>query len=221
MQATIDVGDIIAEQSGYDPQDCYVYSGNDDTDFSSNQHQGLTLEDEEFVWECQQLLREGQFRHRHLLRGERGPRGDPRGDSRARFRRDGRRRGVSSSVGSRPGGTSAIRASSSSSLIHRQSRDPRMTTDVDLTERARAGDRQRLFQGGFPVVERPFEPAAAAMRERGSTSTQRSYSRRFRTWTSAVFSRGSVRSSTPRRSAARRRWSPCTPRPVRRDRRAG
>ncbi|ELY94461.1 DUF5778 family protein [Natrialba taiwanensis] len=61
MQATIDVGDIIAEHSGYDPQDCYVYSGNDDTDFSSNQHQGLTLEDEAFVWECQQLLREGSF----------------------------------------------------------------------------------------------------------------------------------------------------------------
>ncbi len=58
MQATIDVGDIIAEHSGYDPGDCYVYSGNDDPDFSSNQHQGLTLEDEEFVWECQQLLRE-------------------------------------------------------------------------------------------------------------------------------------------------------------------
>ena len=61
MQATIDVGDIIAEHAGYDPQDCYVYSGNDDTDFSSNQHQGLTLEGEEFVWECQQLLREGSF----------------------------------------------------------------------------------------------------------------------------------------------------------------
>ncbi|QCS41409.1 DUF5778 family protein [Natrinema versiforme] len=61
MQATIDVGDIIAEHSGYDPKDCYVYSGNDDPDFSSNQHQGLTLEDEEFVWECQQLLREGSF----------------------------------------------------------------------------------------------------------------------------------------------------------------
>ncbi|PCR91276.1 DUF5778 family protein [Natrinema ejinorense] len=61
MQATIDVGDIIAEHSGYDPGDCYVYSGNDDSDFSSNQHQGLTLEDEEFVWECQQLLREGSF----------------------------------------------------------------------------------------------------------------------------------------------------------------
>ena len=61
MQATIDVGDIIAEHSGQDPKDCYVYSGNDDTDFSSNQHQGLTLEDEEFVWECQQLLRQGTF----------------------------------------------------------------------------------------------------------------------------------------------------------------
>ncbi|NKE35830.1 hypothetical protein GWG54_08350 [Natronococcus sp. JC468] len=61
MQATIDVGEIIAEHSGYDPKDCYVYSGNDDPDFSSNQHQGLTLEDEEFVWECQQLLREGSF----------------------------------------------------------------------------------------------------------------------------------------------------------------
>ncbi|OIB58257.1 DUF5778 family protein [Natrialba sp. SSL1] len=61
MQATIDIGDIIAEHSGHDPQDCYVYSGNDDTDFSSNQHQGLTLDDEEFVWECQQLLRNGSF----------------------------------------------------------------------------------------------------------------------------------------------------------------
>lgn len=62
MQATIDVGEIVAEHSGYDPKDCYVYSGNDDPDFSSNQHQGLTLEDEEFVWECQQLLREGTFK---------------------------------------------------------------------------------------------------------------------------------------------------------------
>ncbi|ADB62113.1 hypothetical protein Htur_3249 [Haloterrigena turkmenica DSM 5511] len=61
MQATLDVGDIIAERSEYDPEDCYVYSGNDDPDFSSNQHQGLTLDDEEFVWECQQLLRDGSF----------------------------------------------------------------------------------------------------------------------------------------------------------------
>ncbi|UTF53987.1 DUF5778 family protein [Natronosalvus rutilus] len=61
MQATIDVGDVIAEHAGHDPKDCFVYSGNDDPNFSSNQHQGLTLEDEEFVWECQQLLRQGTF----------------------------------------------------------------------------------------------------------------------------------------------------------------
>ncbi|MFC6716582.1 Lrp/AsnC family transcriptional regulator [Natrialbaceae archaeon GCM10025810] len=42
-----------------------------------------------------------------------------------------------------------------------------MNADVDLalTERERAV--VNAFQGGFPVVERPFEPAAAAMRERG------------------------------------------------------
>ncbi|MFC6716583.1 DUF5778 family protein [Natrialbaceae archaeon GCM10025810] len=61
MQATIDVGDVIAEHAGHDPTDCYVYSGNDDPNFSSNQHQGLTLEGDEFVWECQQLLRNGTF----------------------------------------------------------------------------------------------------------------------------------------------------------------
>lgn len=61
MQATIDVGDVVAEHAGHDPRDCYVYSGNDDTDFASNQHQGLTLADDEFVWECQQLLRDGEF----------------------------------------------------------------------------------------------------------------------------------------------------------------
>ena len=61
MQATIDVGEIIAEHSGVDPKDTFVYSGNDDPEFASNQHQGLTLDDEEFVWECQQLLREGSF----------------------------------------------------------------------------------------------------------------------------------------------------------------
>ena len=61
MQATIDVGDVVAEHAGHDPRDCYVYSGNDSTEFASNQHQGLTLEGEEFVWECQQLLRNGTF----------------------------------------------------------------------------------------------------------------------------------------------------------------
>ncbi|EFW94018.1 hypothetical protein ZOD2009_02705 [Haladaptatus paucihalophilus DX253] len=60
-QASVDVGDIIAEHAGHDPRDTYVYSGSDDTNFASNQHQGLTLDDEEFVWECQQLLRDGTF----------------------------------------------------------------------------------------------------------------------------------------------------------------
>ncbi|ELZ22073.1 siroheme decarboxylase subunit beta [Natrinema limicola] len=40
-----------------------------------------------------------------------------------------------------------------------------MNTDVDLTARERAV--VNAFQGGFPVVERPFEPAAAAMRDNG------------------------------------------------------
>ncbi|WP_115865251.1 DUF5778 family protein [Halorussus litoreus] len=60
-QATVDVGEIIAEHAGHDPKDTFVYSGTDDSEFASNQHQGLTLDDESFVWECQQLLREGSF----------------------------------------------------------------------------------------------------------------------------------------------------------------
>ncbi|NEU56006.1 DUF5778 family protein [Halorussus sp. MSC15.2] len=60
-QATVDIGEIIAEHAGYDSKDTFVYSGTDDTDFASNQHQGLTLDDESFVWECQQLLRDGTF----------------------------------------------------------------------------------------------------------------------------------------------------------------
>lgn len=60
-QATVDVGDVIAEAAGHDPRDTYVYSGTDDPEFASNQHQGLTLDGDEFVWECQQLLRNGTF----------------------------------------------------------------------------------------------------------------------------------------------------------------
>jgi hypothetical protein len=60
-QATVEVGDLIAEYAGYEPEDTFVYSGTDDSEFASNQHQGLTLTDESFVWECQQLLREGSF----------------------------------------------------------------------------------------------------------------------------------------------------------------
>jgi hypothetical protein len=60
-QATVEVGDRIAAHAGFDPADTFVYSGTDDPEFASNQHQGRTLADESFVWECQQLLREGSF----------------------------------------------------------------------------------------------------------------------------------------------------------------
>ena len=60
-QATVEVGELIAEYAGYEPRDTFVYSGTDDSEFASNQHQGLTLDDESFVWECQQLLRDGSF----------------------------------------------------------------------------------------------------------------------------------------------------------------
>jgi hypothetical protein len=60
-QATVELGELIAEYAGVDPTETFVYSGTDDPEFSSNQHQGLTLDGEEFVWECQQLLREGSF----------------------------------------------------------------------------------------------------------------------------------------------------------------
>ena len=58
-QATIDVGEIIAEHAT--DEETYVYSGSDDPEYASNQHQGLTLDGDEFVWECQQLLREGTY----------------------------------------------------------------------------------------------------------------------------------------------------------------
>lgn len=58
-ELTVELNDIIAEHAG--KGETYIYAGNDNTDFSSNQFQGLTLDDEEFVWECQQLLREGTF----------------------------------------------------------------------------------------------------------------------------------------------------------------
>jgi hypothetical protein len=60
-QATVELGDLIATNDGYDPADTFVYSGTDDSEFASNQHQGLTLGDESFVWECQQLLRDSSF----------------------------------------------------------------------------------------------------------------------------------------------------------------
>jgi len=58
-ELTVECNDIIADHA--DKGETYIYAGNDDTDFSSNQFQGLTVDDEAFVWECQQLLREGTF----------------------------------------------------------------------------------------------------------------------------------------------------------------
>ena len=58
-ELTVELNDIIADHAG--KGETYIYAGNDDTDFSSNQFQGLTVDDEAFVWECQQLLREGTF----------------------------------------------------------------------------------------------------------------------------------------------------------------
>ena len=60
-QATIDIGDLIAEAAGFEPTETYVYSGTDDEQFGVNQHQGLTLDGDEFVWECQQLMRENTY----------------------------------------------------------------------------------------------------------------------------------------------------------------
>ena len=59
-QATVEVGEIIDDHAVPDA-DTFVYSGVDDEEFASNQHQGLTVEGGEFVWECQQLLRDGSF----------------------------------------------------------------------------------------------------------------------------------------------------------------
>lgn len=59
-EVTVEISDVIATHAG-EPDNVYIYSGNDTTEFASNQHQGRTLDEEEFVWECQQLLREGTF----------------------------------------------------------------------------------------------------------------------------------------------------------------
>jgi hypothetical protein len=58
-QLTVDVNEIIAAHA--DKGEAYIYAGNDDPEFASNQFQGRSLEDEAFVWECQHLLREGTF----------------------------------------------------------------------------------------------------------------------------------------------------------------
>ena len=58
-ELTVEINEVIADHAG--KGEAYIEAGNDDTNFSSNQFQGLTLDGEEFVWECQQLLRDGTF----------------------------------------------------------------------------------------------------------------------------------------------------------------
>ncbi|RLM57033.1 hypothetical protein DVK02_04330 [Halobellus sp. Atlit-31R] len=58
-ELTVEINDVLAAHA--EKGETYIYAGNDTDEFASNQFQGLTLEDEAFVWECQQLLREGSF----------------------------------------------------------------------------------------------------------------------------------------------------------------
>ena len=58
-ELTVDANEVIADHAG--KGETYIYAGNDTDEFASNQFQGLTLDDEAFVWECQQLLRDGTF----------------------------------------------------------------------------------------------------------------------------------------------------------------
>ena len=59
QELTVEINDVIADHA--EKGETYIYAGNDTDEFASNQFQGLTLEDDAFVWECQQLLREGTF----------------------------------------------------------------------------------------------------------------------------------------------------------------
>jgi hypothetical protein len=58
-ELTVECNEVIAAHAG--KGETYIYAGNDDTSFASNQFQGRTLDDDAFVWECQQLLRDGRF----------------------------------------------------------------------------------------------------------------------------------------------------------------
>jgi hypothetical protein len=58
-ELTVEINEVIADHAG--KGETYIYAGNDTDEFASNQFQGLTLDDEAFVWECQQLLRDGTF----------------------------------------------------------------------------------------------------------------------------------------------------------------
>ncbi|MGM0397742.1 MAG: DUF5778 family protein [Halobacteriota archaeon] len=58
-EATRQIGEAIAGTVA--EADTYVYAGEDDPRFAASQFQGRRLADDEFVWECQQLLRDGHF----------------------------------------------------------------------------------------------------------------------------------------------------------------
>jgi len=58
-ELTVKLGDVIASHAT--DEETFVYSGVGDPEFSLNQHQGRTLDGEEFVWECQQLVRQHTF----------------------------------------------------------------------------------------------------------------------------------------------------------------
>ncbi|MFB6094124.1 MAG: DUF5778 family protein [Halanaeroarchaeum sp.] len=58
-EATRRIGEAIAASVAGEPT--YVYAGEDDPRFAAGQFQGRRLADDEFVWECQQLLRDGRF----------------------------------------------------------------------------------------------------------------------------------------------------------------
>ena len=58
-ELTVAINDVIAEHA--EKGESYIYAGNDTDEFASNQFQGKTVADDAFVWECQQLLREGTF----------------------------------------------------------------------------------------------------------------------------------------------------------------
>ncbi|MFB6256057.1 MAG: DUF5778 family protein [Haloplanus sp.] len=58
-ELTVELNEVIAGHAG--KGETYIHAGNDDPNFSSNQFQGRAIEDDGFVWECQQLLREGTF----------------------------------------------------------------------------------------------------------------------------------------------------------------
>jgi len=59
QELTVDLNDVIADHTN--KGESYIYAGNDNPEFASNQFHGRTLDGDEFVWECQQLLRDGRF----------------------------------------------------------------------------------------------------------------------------------------------------------------